>query len=563
MRTALIFSLFLTTAALDARAENIPSYGDISQIPAPLLGATNLGINTQFREGYVAQVLGTLRQVAPDKLSLNRQQLAELQEKNLLEGRRQSLQQHINNFIGFDSNLDDKVDAEELKNNLTGENQGYRAAQAEQFMETYDTNKDGIATLEEAKALALSTPSPRMNRRNDTSTIEELFKLDPNNDGTLTIAELETFALKAFRTIDKDNNGILTDEERTPIMPLVQQRMQEQEQRLKMEQLGCHNIPKPAADETVVYIGTYSGVAISTVTLTGQSEETNVIPFNINSTNGKFYVIAATYSPTIWQFSGNTAQISRLVLAGYSRTPNNRSTPAAGATGVSAERISYMSSECVGQRFYGSEGRSNQRAEESLRTTLKALVNREPDTLFMQHRIGALTLLGNKPYNIMESQKRNQPVPPTGFDSTLWAEAIKGLYPMGFIAVDPGKVVTSAKAEAYEVLPGWIGIAKLLDEGRIVREIPPPPPAPGPDASDAERTRHRGMMLNYNASGEGSRNYRIVKEIPYYPSGLHGAHLVRFTIAKGVPAPKGSPGHSCVIDENTGSSRGPTCSQDE
>jgi hypothetical protein len=46
-----------------------------------------------------------------------------------------------------------------------------------------------------------------------------------------------------------------------------------------------------------------------------------------------------------------------------------------------------------------------------------------------------------------------------------------------------------------------------------------------------------------------------------FPAGLHGAHLVRFRIQKGVAMPEGDPGHSCVIVEETGMAlyNGATC----
>jgi hypothetical protein len=46
--------------------------------------------------------------------------------------------------------------------------------------------------------------------------------------------------------------------------------------------------------------------------------------------------------------------------------------------------------------------------------------------------------------------------------------------------------------------------------------------------------------------------FRIARPIPRFAAGLYGARLVRFVLARGVPMPAGSPGHSCVISEATG-----------
>jgi hypothetical protein len=44
-----------------------------------------------------------------------------------------------------------------------------------------------------------------------------------------------------------------------------------------------------------------------------------------------------------------------------------------------------------------------------------------------------------------------------------------------------------------------------------------------------------------------------------YPAGLYGGNLAYFLIPKGVPRPKGDPGHSAVYDFNTLSCQGPLC----
>lgn len=45
---------------------------------------------------------------------------------------------------------------------------------------------------------------------------------------------------------------------------------------------------------------------------------------------------------------------------------------------------------------------------------------------------------------------------------------------------------------------------------------------------------------------------KIVKNIPYYPSGLHGGYATTIIIGKGVEIPKGDAGHSKIISEETG-----------
>src|SRR5205823_3603928 len=90
--------------------------------------------------------------------------------------------------------------------------------------------------------------------------------------------------------------------------------------------------------------------------------------------------------------------------------------------------------------------------------------------------------------------------------------------PAGVVEIDPATVVSSAKAERYQVLPGHAGLAQLFASGAIERM-------------------------------EGHGDFFIAKPIPRYPAGLSGG--MRFVLGKGIPVPAGSP-DSCVVSEETG-----------
>jgi hypothetical protein len=87
------------------------------------------------------------------------------------------------------------------------------------------------------------------------------------------------------------------------------------------------------------------------------------------------------------------------------------------------------------------------------------------------------------------------------------------------VKVDASKVIASAPAENYEVLPNQAGLMQLVDSGAL------------------EQNK--------------SREFLIKKKIRF-PAELYGAHAVRFLLLRGVPEPEGDPGHSCVIVEETG-----------
>ncbi len=72
----------------------------------------------------------------------------------------------------------------------------------------------------------------------------------------------------------------------------------------------------------------------------------------------------------------------------------------------------------------------------------------------------------------------------------------------------------------YDVLPQRLGLIQLIKTGAIT-------------------TANDGF-------------YRIVKPIARFPAGLNGGYRVNFLLAKGVPMPAGSAGHSDVWSEETG-----------
>ena len=43
------------------------------------------------------------------------------------------------------------------------------------------------------------------------------------------------------------------------------------------------------------------------------------------------------------------------------------------------------------------------------------------------------------------------------------------------------------------------------------------------------------------------------------PSNLFGAHAVVFVVGAGAPFPQGDPGHSLILDINSGACSGPVC----
>lgn len=96
----------------------------------------------------------------------------------------------------------------------------------------------------------------------------------------------------------------------------------------------------------------------------------------------------------------------------------------------------------------------------------------------------------------------------------------------GHVVVDENAVVSATPAQTFAVLPAGEGIKQLLESGHLVP---------------------------YDSGG-----YKIVKPFAHFPAGMNGGYSEKFVLGRGIPMPAGSPGHSCVIIEETGQSAGNT-----
>jgi len=101
-------------------------------------------------------------------------------------------------------------------------------------------------------------------------------------------------------------------------------------------------------------------------------------------------------------------------------------------------------------------------------------------------------------------------------------------YPGGIESVMPEDVLSNGTIEPYDVLPRLAGLVQLVRSGHL--------------------------------SVLSDRTFSIDRPIPRFPTGLGGRQSVEFVLRRGVPMPKGDPGHSLVLIEETGECIGARCS---
>src|SRR5690606_34039832 len=115
-----------------------------------------------------------------------------------------------------------------------------------------------------------------MGRGRKMNEYSEYLAMDPNSDGRLTIAEMEDISRKTFAIIDLDGNSILSDQESQIFQKALQDR--------PPFGLSC-KIPAIAAEDRVVVIGGYDGIAVPDVTTAGQDEAMTAAKINVAKQN--------------------------------------------------------------------------------------------------------------------------------------------------------------------------------------------------------------------------------------------------------------------------------------
>ena len=110
-------------------------------------------------------------------------------------------------------------------------------------------------------------------------------------------------------------------------------------------------MPKASDAAKVVLFGAYQVEAISSATIGFQDVAVGVGNVTVEPGNEPLYLVLVSFRPTIWRFYGATERIERLVLTstmtgGGSSSAKDK--PLVGATGIAAERITFLGqSKCI------------------------------------------------------------------------------------------------------------------------------------------------------------------------------------------------------------------------
>jgi Ca2+-binding EF-hand superfamily protein len=401
------------------------------------------------------------------------------------------------------------IDAERLKKQVQ---EAVDAAMRE------DSNRDGVITLAE---LLQDQPQKRKQRQAQRSL--SLLELDQDGDGRLTGTELEATVRKAFQAVDYDGDGTLSTGEIKLLEPAREQA------RALQAALPC-DLPKPADQERVMVVGAYSGGLQPNVTIAGQNDSTALTTLAIEPGQTPLYLLLSSYDPMIWQFTGATERVARVVAVPGRANSEASDAPGVGVAGLPADKVTFLPVGSCGGAFHKTASKE---------ARIKLLIvekqtGRAPNDLigaYMSRRIA----LPSGTVQLEASSGRTVVVTGEGED-VVYGDPSKiviiqdgdGLQLQQqedwlgsadrLVEIDPATVVAPGKVELYDVMPQQFGLRQLVQEGKLLRT---------------------------------KQGYRIVAPIPRFPAGLAGAHGVTFILPKGMPMPAGDPGHSEVILDET------------
>jgi Ca2+-binding EF-hand superfamily protein len=158
-----------------------------------------------------------------------------------------------------------------------------------------DMDNDGkISMIEAAK------PAKQNRSGGFAMRAQQLLELDMASSGVLTLVAYEAMGAELFQQIDTDRDGVVSQQEMN-------------DYRSRAERAGCE-MPKASEKARVVLFSSYETDTLSNVTLGSQDSVVHAGRVNIEPGADPVYVVLTSYAPTIWQFTGPTERVERVVV---------------------------------------------------------------------------------------------------------------------------------------------------------------------------------------------------------------------------------------------------------
>lgn len=377
-----------------------------------------------------------------------------------------------------------------------------------------DTNKDGSLSLKEMQQFSREYAQDRSPSRSRQEALY-FMAFDTDKNGSLTRAELENYMDDRIGETAKLNRRS---------SPTLKYSKADREVDLDST---CRPKALPKRSDKIVLMSGYEGTAYSSVAVTSFDDDTEVTRVKIEPGKTPLYIIASTYTSMLWSIEGDTDRVAGFIAT----TARKPGFAGAGVVGLDKKKVQFIPYQCVG---YFKEPRSSKAIVAQRR--FERILERDIDHLITGYKLDFVGIPSGKMQTKADRKANTREAAQKGKTHILANNGIKfgikgqsknasktSLFRFtedGLAIVPKRKVVSPGKVSTYDVYPQHAGILQLLDSGHL-------------EAIDR-------------------RTFYIKKTFPRYPAGLGGGHAVKFILGKGVRSPKGSPGHSSVLSEETG-----------
>ncbi len=268
---------------------------------------------------------------------------------------------------------------------------------------------------------------------------------------------------------------------------------------------------KAPKDMVVYAAGSYSGREVP-FQIDQSGHQATQFDIGVNSPQRPVALVLAAYEPTVWNIGWTTGtKIAAVFVSGY-----HRQVLAGLPSEVPVLNSSYDNKGPCGYFYIGKE----QNAE--LNPLSRRLFGQSVELVYAGDKSGKI-LIG-EPLSSGAKLVTSSATPPDSFQD-------KNAPLAGKAGIDEALSKGVLRAATDEDAQAWVN-AKIASSPE--RDVPP--------VAGVGTPRPAAPTL-FNA-------YVVLKDFTF-PAGLYGANSATFFIPKGVPAPKGQPGHSAVYDFNS------------
>lgn len=492
-----------------------------------------------YPEEVVLGAVQFVRREAADKKALRLSDIERKRESVERQGRRSAVQ----SIVSYDQDFDGKVTREEveavLRERYTQSNSGRfpndggesRLQEDIRNVMKADMDGDGTVTLAEA-ANAFSARKPPID---SFDRHRQLISLDIDGDGAFSTLEAEAIVRAAFPLLDENGNGVLDAEEKRWIENRQRGRQEIQKRLKEVESISC-DLPPADKTEDVTLVALIEGAIYSDVTVAGHKTLTYVTDLKISTGREKSYLVLAADSPMIWRIREGADKISKLVVVA---PRGNDGAPVAGVMGIARDRVSFRTKEECVPLLRGEIGNGEDALPQAKAVILKAL-GKAP-AVVSAHHVGAALEITEDGKVVWQDRRPLAPENPSDeFDDKVWRAHIAP-HEKPLARLNSKEVISLAKPEPYIVLPTVYGVASLVKKGDLT---PVPTGVTKSILRDSGRTVSIigiETIVGTTASVEHVEmmDFRLEKDIGYFPPGLSSFHIMKFLVPHGIAVPAG------------------------